>query len=233
MPAVLCSVSSRASSFSRPAQPSRKPTNWKPPRAMPLRTTARIAAFRPGQSPPPVSTPTRIGSLMPLICGAVWQGGGVSRGLVGMVVRRRLFGRMGSGGILRKVVASCLVDAASFQGQAGADPPSSQVRQRALTAVAGVSLAALADIGELSEQLGVRLLSDHPAFGQDAALEAEMHVAIHANLQHVFERVMPTGAPETLVAPPDALRFTESVLRRGIETSDLIQAYRTGQNLAW
>src|SRR5436305_5807121 len=27
---------------------------------MPLRTTARITAFRPGQSPPPVSTPMRI-----------------------------------------------------------------------------------------------------------------------------------------------------------------------------
>src|SRR5215216_2504782 len=26
---------------------------------MPLRTTARIAAFNPGQSPPPLSTPTR------------------------------------------------------------------------------------------------------------------------------------------------------------------------------
>jgi hypothetical protein len=125
------------------------------------------------------------------------------------------------------------VDAASSQGQAGADPPSSQVRQRALTAVAGVSLAALADVGELSELLGARLLADHPAFGQDATLEGEMHLAIHANLWHVFERVMPTGVPDTLVAPPDALRFTASVVRRGIDTSDLIQAYRTGQNLAW
>lgn len=140
---------------------------------------------------------------------------------------------MGSAGILRKVVISGLVDAASSQGQAGADPPSPQVRQRALTAVAGVSLGALPDVAELAGSLGVRLLADHPAFGQDATLEGEMHLAIDSNLRHVFERVMPTGAPETLVAPPDALRFTAAVVRRGIDTSDLIQAYRTGQNLAW
>src|SRR4051812_17632614 len=32
----------------------------------PLRTTARITAFRPGQSPPPVSTPMRIYLVLPV-----------------------------------------------------------------------------------------------------------------------------------------------------------------------
>ena len=45
---------------SGPFQPSRNPTNSKPYSATPLRTTARITAFSPGQSPPPVSTPTRM-----------------------------------------------------------------------------------------------------------------------------------------------------------------------------
>lgn len=124
------------------------------------------------------------------------------------------------------------MDAASYQGQAGAEP-SPQVRQRALTVVADVSLGALVDVQAVCEALGQRLLEDFPAFGQDADLEGEMHRAIHANLWHVFERVMPTGAPDALVAPPDALRFATSVLHRGIDTSDLIQAYRVGQNLAW
>jgi DNA-binding PucR family transcriptional regulator len=125
------------------------------------------------------------------------------------------------------------VDAASYQGQAGAERPSQQVRERARMVVADVSLGALADVQGLCESAGQRLLEDFPAFGQDADLEGELHRAIHANMWHVFERVMPTGAPDALVAPPDALRFAASVLHRGIDTGDLIQAYRVGQNLAW
>jgi hypothetical protein len=125
------------------------------------------------------------------------------------------------------------VDAASYQGQAGAGPPSLRVRQRALAVVADASLGSLDGIDALAVQLGCRLLEDFPAFGQDETLEREMHRAVQANLRHVFERVMPTGAPDALIAPPDALRFAASVLHRGIDTSDLIQAYRVGQNLAW
>ena len=46
---------------SRAARASRRgnPTISCPWRSIPLRTIARITAFRPGQSPPPVSTPTR------------------------------------------------------------------------------------------------------------------------------------------------------------------------------
>jgi uncharacterized protein (DUF924 family) len=125
------------------------------------------------------------------------------------------------------------VDAASYQGQAGADRPTPQVRQRARDVVADVSLLSLRDLEPLCEALGQRLLEDFPAFGQDEELEGEMHGAISANLYHVFERVMPSGAPEVFAAPPDALRFAASVLHRGIDTAELIQAYRVGQNLAW
>jgi DNA-binding PucR family transcriptional regulator len=121
----------------------------------------------------------------------------------------------------------------AYQGQAGADRPTSQVRLRARDVVADVSLLSLGDLEPLCEALGQRLLEDFPAFGQDAELEGEMHAAIHANLYHVFEHVMPTGAEEALAAPPEALRFAASVLHRGIDTADLIQAYRVGQNLAW
>src|SRR2546423_272550 len=41
-----------------PFHPSRKPTTWSPWTCSALRTTARITALSPGQSPPPVSTPT-------------------------------------------------------------------------------------------------------------------------------------------------------------------------------
>ena len=43
-----------------PRQPSAKPTNSSLYTTSPLRTTARMTALRPGQSPPPVSTPTLI-----------------------------------------------------------------------------------------------------------------------------------------------------------------------------
>ena len=60
MPTVLCRSSSIASSSSTPAQPWRKPRKECSPRARPLRTAARITAFSPGQSPPPVSRPMRV-----------------------------------------------------------------------------------------------------------------------------------------------------------------------------
>src|SRR6478736_4166249 len=60
MPRTCGMPSSLVVPSSGPFQPSRKPTNSKPYSLTPLRTTARMTAFRPGQSPPPVSTPTRM-----------------------------------------------------------------------------------------------------------------------------------------------------------------------------
>jgi DNA-binding PucR family transcriptional regulator len=121
----------------------------------------------------------------------------------------------------------------AFQGQASAEQSALQIRERAREVVAEVSLRAVVAIGSLGEEIGRRLLVESPAFGQDAELEGELHAAIEANLKHVFERVIPTGAGDALVAPPDALHFAASVLHRGIDTGELIQAYRVGQNMAW
>ena len=60
MPRTCATPSSVVTFSSGPRQPSRKPTNSKPYSVTPLRTMARMTAFRPGQSPPPVSTPTRM-----------------------------------------------------------------------------------------------------------------------------------------------------------------------------
>ena len=60
MPDTVSMVRGMVLFSTTPRQPSIKPTNsslwWK----MPLRTAARITAFSPGQSPPPVSIPTRM-----------------------------------------------------------------------------------------------------------------------------------------------------------------------------
>lgn len=48
--------------WSAPSQPSRRPTKSRAYSWTPLRTTLRITALRPGQSPPPVSTPTLMAS---------------------------------------------------------------------------------------------------------------------------------------------------------------------------
>src|SRR3954453_15745366 len=63
MPRVDSIVSSSYSPSSTPCQPSRKPTIASPYSPTPLRTIARITAFSPGQSPPPVSTPIRTRSI--------------------------------------------------------------------------------------------------------------------------------------------------------------------------
>ena len=71
---------------SGPFQPSRNPTNSKPYSVTPLRTTARMTALRPGQSPPPVSTPTRMVLLMAL-------GTGQGRARLALSIARRLSNR--------------------------------------------------------------------------------------------------------------------------------------------
>src|SRR5579885_2994935 len=57
MPSVSRTESGLASALSRPRQPSYRPTQ-EPPALTTLRTTARMTAFSPGQSPPPVRSPT-------------------------------------------------------------------------------------------------------------------------------------------------------------------------------
>ena len=64
MPCTDCAVSSRNTPSVTPRQPSSNPRTayrWTP---IALRTTARIAALRPGQSPPPVRMPIRFTVLL-------------------------------------------------------------------------------------------------------------------------------------------------------------------------
>src|ERR1700736_1861157 len=65
MPRTACTSSAIVSPSSGPRQPSRNPTNSSPWTWTPLRTTARMTAFRPGQSPPPVRTPMRTSVSVP------------------------------------------------------------------------------------------------------------------------------------------------------------------------
>src|SRR5579859_252346 len=60
MPRTAGTSSVCVSASSGPRQPSRKPTNSHSWSKVPVLTIARMTAFRPGQSPPPVRTPTRI-----------------------------------------------------------------------------------------------------------------------------------------------------------------------------
>src|SRR2546430_13600684 len=64
MPRTAWTSSGTVSPSSGPRHPSRNPTNSRPYSCTPLRTTARITAFNPGQSPPPVSTPTRMATTL-------------------------------------------------------------------------------------------------------------------------------------------------------------------------
>src|SRR5947199_1783344 len=64
IPEVLSWVSSKESPARTPAQPLRNPAISKPWALMPRRTTARITALSPGQSPPPVRMPMRATSPM-------------------------------------------------------------------------------------------------------------------------------------------------------------------------
>ena len=65
IPRVDSIVSSSNRFSSGPRQPSRNPMIACPCVSIPLRTIARIAAFSPGQSPPPVRTPRRTARTIP------------------------------------------------------------------------------------------------------------------------------------------------------------------------
>ncbi len=60
IPVVSAIPSGWVASSRTPRHPSWNPTNSIPWDRMPRRTTARITAFSPGQSPPPVRTPRRM-----------------------------------------------------------------------------------------------------------------------------------------------------------------------------
>src|SRR6266702_191248 len=60
MPRTACTSRVMVSPSSGPRHPSRNPVNSYPCSSAPVRTMARMTAFRPGQSPPPVRTPTRM-----------------------------------------------------------------------------------------------------------------------------------------------------------------------------
>ena len=59
MPEIIGPVISTKSPSTRPRQPRRMPSVWLPRWKFDA-VTARMTAFRPGQSPPPVNTPSLI-----------------------------------------------------------------------------------------------------------------------------------------------------------------------------
>src|SRR5262245_36173043 len=64
IPRTACTSSGIVSPSSGPRHPSRNPVNSYPYSCVPRRTSALMTAFSPGQSPPPVSTPTRMGATL-------------------------------------------------------------------------------------------------------------------------------------------------------------------------
>src|SRR5690348_6871741 len=99
MPRTACTSSGTVSPSSGPRQPSRNPTNSRPYSCTPLRTTARITAFKPGQSPPPVRTPTRMATTLVgrgrRITVSVIAGGQLGLGAAGVDVDVLLAGELG------------------------------------------------------------------------------------------------------------------------------------------
>jgi DNA-binding PucR family transcriptional regulator len=110
----------------------------------------------------------------------------------------------------------------------GPTPHGRRAREAAIAAA-----GSLPPIEPLTARIQRRLLQRWPAFGETAALEQQLRRAIHANLAQYFERVIPGESSDVLQAPADALDFAIAVLHLGIDTSELIQAYRVGQNIAW
>src|SRR5436309_62141 len=131
--------SSRTSRSITPRQPFRNPTTSHPMPPMALRTTARMAPFSPGQSPPPVRTPMRFIETAPLgrTVGGTCHGGPSDSTLAPSCARHGGGGRGGGsmrtrGSALIVALAAILVSAPAARRRHGLTR-----KQSALAAVRG------------------------------------------------------------------------------------------------
>src|SRR5438034_1440028 len=123
--------SSRTSRSITPRQPFRNPTTFHPMPPMALRTTARMAPFSPGQSPPPVRTPMRFIETAPLgrTAGGTCHGGPSDSTLAPSCARHGGGGR--GGGSMRTRGSALIVALAAIlvSAPAAASPIGHQLSQ--------------------------------------------------------------------------------------------------------
>ena len=102
--------------------------------------------------------------------------------------------------------------------------------QRALTEVAND----LRDrVGSLAARVDGAILAAFPALAGAADLRPALQRSTEANLADVLAMLADPEIPLDTGVPPDALSFTGTLVRRGVEPADLVHAYLVAQNEFW
>jgi DNA-binding PucR family transcriptional regulator len=86
---------------------------------------------------------------------------------------------------------------------------------------------------ELVREMDAAAIALVPALGADAAIAAEVGASNRANLRRFMTVALHADAPPPADVPPEALDIARTIVRRGIESDAIFQAYRRGQQIAW
>jgi DNA-binding PucR family transcriptional regulator len=90
-----------------------------------------------------------------------------------------------------------------------------------------------ADLDGLVAEMDAAIIGMIPALATDAAIAAEASASTRANVRRYLAVARRAADPPPPDVPPEALDVARTVVRRGIESDAIYQAYRRGQQILW
>jgi DNA-binding PucR family transcriptional regulator len=90
-----------------------------------------------------------------------------------------------------------------------------------------------ADLDSVVAEMDAVIIGRVPALRTDAAIAAETSASTRANVRRFLAVARRANDPPPPDVPPEALDVARTVVRRGIDTDAIYQAYRRGQQILW
>jgi DNA-binding PucR family transcriptional regulator len=96
-----------------------------------------------------------------------------------------------------------------------------------------IAREAMPDVAGLTEEINAAIVQAVPSLNRDVDVRREVDGSTHANVEAILELFADHSLRVDGSAPSEALELVTTLLRRGVDPQDLIQAYRIGQNTFW
>lgn len=90
-----------------------------------------------------------------------------------------------------------------------------------------------AELDSVVAEMDAVIMGTTPAFLIDAAIAAEASASSRANVRRFLAVARRAADPPPPDVPPEALDVARTIVRRGIESDAIYQAYRRGQQTLW
>jgi DNA-binding PucR family transcriptional regulator len=90
-----------------------------------------------------------------------------------------------------------------------------------------------ADLDSVVAEMDRAIMGTIPALATDVAIAAEASASTRANVRRYLAVARRAADPPPPDVPPEALDVARTVVRRGIESDAIYQAYRRGQQTLW